>query len=311
MSRTLRVLELYAGIGGLAAALGRSAEVVAAVDINAAALEVYGHNFPHRRTTALVESLDISDLASLEADLWWASPPCQPFTRRGRRLDLEDPRAKTFIALVDRIVHVRPRYAAIENVVGFEASSARDLLRRRLDGAGYRQVHERLLCPSELGWPNRRPRYYLLASLEGDLGEPASSPLPRTPLAPLLESEASADLVLDPEVYRRYRHAVHVVGVADPEALTGCFTSAYGRSPVRSGSYLAGAAGPRHFSPEEVLRLLGYPLDYRFPPWAKETLKGRKKAWRLAGNSLSLPAVRHALSCIPGLQQCGGSRGGS
>uniref|UniRef100_A0A8C4RUF0 tRNA aspartic acid methyltransferase 1 n=1 Tax=Erpetoichthys calabaricus TaxID=27687 RepID=A0A8C4RUF0_ERPCA len=45
----LRVLELYSGIGGMHYALnasGLSAEVVAAVDVNTTANEVYKHNFP-------------------------------------------------------------------------------------------------------------------------------------------------------------------------------------------------------------------------------------------------------------------------
>ena len=46
-SRPLRVLELYSGIGGCSAALPPGTEVVAALDINEAALEVYRWNYPH------------------------------------------------------------------------------------------------------------------------------------------------------------------------------------------------------------------------------------------------------------------------
>ena len=79
-------------------------------------------------------------------------------------------------------------------------------------------------------------------------------------------------------------------------SVTACFTSAYGRSPVRSGSYLATAAGIRRFSPAEILRLLGFPADYELPP--EMTLRN---AWRLVGNSLSVPAVRTVLAAIPEL----------
>ncbi|MEM8994138.1 MAG: DNA cytosine methyltransferase, partial [Acidobacteriota bacterium] len=222
------MLELYAGVGGLAAALGPAAEIVAAVDINRSALEVYGHNFDHPRMTGLVEGLDAAELAALDADLWWASPPCQPFTRRGRRLDLDDPRAQTFKAFVDRIVRVRPRYLAMENVVGFESSAARDLLRSALDGAGYGRVREEVICPSELGWPNRRPRYYLVAS-RGAMREVPRKPPVRRNLAPLLDAADDPDLLLPEATARRYRHAIDVVERGDPGAISGCFTSAYGR----------------------------------------------------------------------------------
>ncbi|KAM9682532.1 tRNA (cytosine(38)-C(5))-methyltransferase isoform 2-T2 [Dama dama] len=51
----LRVLELYSGIGGMHQALREScvpAQVVAAVDVNTVANEVYKYNFPHTRLLA-------------------------------------------------------------------------------------------------------------------------------------------------------------------------------------------------------------------------------------------------------------------
>uniref|UniRef100_A0A8C8U6L1 tRNA aspartic acid methyltransferase 1 n=1 Tax=Peromyscus maniculatus bairdii TaxID=230844 RepID=A0A8C8U6L1_PERMB len=51
----LRVLELYSGIGGMHHALRESgipAHVVAAVDVNTVANEVYKHNFPHTHLLA-------------------------------------------------------------------------------------------------------------------------------------------------------------------------------------------------------------------------------------------------------------------
>lgn len=305
----LRVLELYSGLGGLAAALAPAcaegvAEVVGAIDVNRDALDVYGRNFPrHPRTVALIESLSARRLASFEADLWWASPPCQPFTRRGLRRDLHDPRAATFRALVERIEGVKPRYLALENVAPFESSDARDLLLGALERAGYESVVEQVLCPSELGVPNRRPRYYLLASrggvLQNDAFESPSTSREGKRLAHYVTADALEQdgLLLDEEQAWRYRHAIHIVEAHDPDAVTTCFTSAYGRSPVRSGSYLATEHGPRRFSPAEVLRLLGFPASFDLGKVST------KKSWRLAGNSLSIPAVRHVLSRIPQLSR--------
>lgn len=309
MGSTLRVLELYCGIGGLAAAIEPActrgaAEVAAGVDINRNALEVYSANFRHPVTAALIESLSAERLAAFEADLWWASPPCQPFTRRGLGRDLDDPRAATFRELVQRVAAVRPRYFALENVAPFESSEARLLLVRALEDAGYAHIEQQVLCPSRLGMPNSRPRYYLLASRGGELagaevgaaGGAAARPRDR-PLSEFLQPglQDANGLLLDAEIARRYRHALHVVDARDPGAVTSCFTAAYGRSPVRSGSYLGTENGPRRFSPAEVLRLLGFPSDFRL------AAGGREKSWRLAGNSLSIPAVRHVLSRIPEL----------
>lgn len=292
----LRLVELYCGIGGAAAALGAAGipcEGVGAFDISEPAIATYRHNFPgHPAEVRLIESLPQDRLRALEADLFWLSPPCQPFTRRGLQKHLDDPRAATFLAALAHIAHSRPPYVALENVVGFETSEARDRLLATLADAGYREVRERLLCPSELGWPNRRPRYYLLAA-RGPLLPPAS-PRRERRLADFLDSVAEPGLELAPDTAVRYAAALDRVAPADPAAIASCFTSAYGRSLVRSGSYIETAQGLRRCSPAEVLRLLGFPAGFAFPPNLSRSL-----AFRLAGNSLSLPAVQAVLASIP------------
>lgn len=296
-AQRLRVLELYCGIGGCAAALGDTAARIIAVDINRLALTVYRYNFEHPVVPALVESVEVDRLRRWEADLWWLSPPCQPFTRRGLQRDLEDPRAATFLAVLKRLAEARPAYVACENVPPFRESRARQRLLETLQRAGYRDVQEHLLCPTQLGVPNRRRRYYLIAAL-GALSPapplPASRHLNR--LSEYLDPEPAPDLTVDANVVARYRGALHVARADDPAAITHCFTSAYGRSPVRSGSYLATDSGVRRFSPGEILRLLGFPSTYRLPPELP-----LDKAWRLVANSLSIDAVRRVLSSIPEL----------
>ena len=86
----MRVVELFAGIGGCSAALPPDCDVVQAVDQSPYAHAVYSHNFAHRYDTFNLAGLRPGQLE--EADLWWMSPPCQPFTVRGRQRDLDDPR---------------------------------------------------------------------------------------------------------------------------------------------------------------------------------------------------------------------------
>ncbi len=299
-----RVLELYCGIGGVSAALGSAGHVVGAFDLNTRALAVYRANFPHPARARNLESISDTELRELGADLWWLSAPCQPFTRRGLRRDAEDARAKTFLFMIERIGALLPPWVALENVPAFVGSQVHEILLRTLEDSGY-AVSEHLLCPSDLGLPNQRLRYYLVASRQDDLRPPTpprSSGLHR-PLTDYLDSEPEPGLDVDAGFARRYSRALHVVDAGDPEAVTSCFTSGYGRSRVKSGSYLAysnggGARTLRRFSPREILRLLGFPEDYRLPPDLR-----RDQAWRLVGNSLSLPPVRKVLATVPGLEE--------
>ncbi len=318
MADRLRVLELFCGIGGCAAALGERADVVAAVDINQVALSVYRHNFRHPVQVRTIESLPAPVCREYAADLWWMSPPCQPYTVRGRRLDVHDPRAESLLTVIERIAQIRPRYVALENVPGFPGSRAHQRLRATLDAHGY-DVQEQILCPTQLGVPNRRRRFYLVAGRSGRLRErtpgdcppardatsgrwspaPASDE-PRRPwqftVRQILDAEPADQLWVPGELLERYRTAIHVLDPDDAYAESHCFASGYGQSIVRSGSYLAASCGVRRFSPQEILRLLCFPPGFRLP----ESLTLRK-AWELVGNSLSVAAVRHVLAAIPEL----------
>lgn len=288
----LRVLELFAGIGGLAAAVAGRADVVAAIDHDRDAAETYAALFGPPLVRNLM-SVPIPALAAFEADLWWMSPPCQPYTVRGRMRDLDDARAAPFVRLLDAIEAVRPRYVAVENVPPFRVSRARERLVAVLERCGY-TVRERLLCPADLGAPVQRLRYYLVA---GPDVRPWRRKLWRgEPLAPYLDRDAPAELDVPADLRARFGDAFHVVDADDPDAVACCFTSAYGKSPVYAGSYLRDRGRLRRFSPEEIAALHGMPASLRFP----ERLSLRRR-WDLVGNSLSVRAVREVLDSVPAL----------
>jgi site-specific DNA-cytosine methylase len=303
----LRILELFCGIGGCAAAVGERADVVAAVDINRVALSVYSRNFKHPVVVRTIETLAAQTFEDWDADLWWLSPPCQPYTVRGRQLDVHDVRAASLLAVLDRIAELRPVYVALENVAGFQGSRAHHRLRETLQSAGY-EMREGIVCPTELGVPNRRPRFYLVASRRSLAGPALLPDRPRRTetgkngerwlfrIGEILDASPQTELWLPPQFADKYRGAIHLVDPADPAAESHCFTSAYGDSYVRSGSYLATPYGVRRFSPSEILRLLGYPGTYTLPPEMS-----LRSAWRVVGNSLSLATVRYVLSAIPEL----------
>ncbi|CDQ80177.1 tRNA (cytosine(38)-C(5))-methyltransferase [Oncorhynchus mykiss] len=164
----LRVLELYSGIGGMHYALtesGVAAKVVAAVDVNTTANEIYKHNFPNTPLLPkTIEGMTLDDFNKLAFDMILMSPPCQPFTRIGLQGDISDPRTKSFLYILDllpRLIKL-PRFILLENVKGFETSSARDSLVKTLKECGY-NYQELMVSPTCLGMPNSRLRYFMIA----------------------------------------------------------------------------------------------------------------------------------------------------
>ncbi|XP_073190232.1 tRNA (cytosine(38)-C(5))-methyltransferase isoform X3 [Lepidochelys kempii] len=98
------------------------------------------------------------------------SPPCQPFTRIGLQGDVSDPRTNSFLYILDILPRLQrlPKYILLENVKGFETSSARDKLVETLKKCGFK-YQEFLLSPTYLGIPNSRLRYFLIAKLQSEL----------------------------------------------------------------------------------------------------------------------------------------------
>ncbi|NWT79701.1 TRDMT methyltransferase, partial [Lanius ludovicianus] len=143
------------------------AEVVAAVDVNTLANDVYKHNFPNTPLWAkTIEGITLKDFDRLSFDMILMSPPCQPFTRIGLQGDVSDPRTKSFLYVLDILPRLQklPKYLLLENVKGFESSSARNELLQTLTTCGFK-YQEFLLSPTCLGIPNSRLRYFLIAKL--------------------------------------------------------------------------------------------------------------------------------------------------
>ncbi|XP_075231567.1 tRNA (cytosine(38)-C(5))-methyltransferase [Lycorma delicatula] len=164
----MRVLELFSGIGGMHYAMeasGINAEVVAAVDINTVANLVYKHNFPSTKLYQKnIQSFSVEEINKISPDIILMSPPCQPFTRIGLKKDLKDERTCALLYLINILPHLdeKLKYILVENVKGFEKSEAKERLTNCLKNSGF-IYQEFILCPTQIGIPNSRSRYYLIA----------------------------------------------------------------------------------------------------------------------------------------------------
>ncbi|CAJ1082538.1 tRNA (cytosine(38)-C(5))-methyltransferase [Xyrichtys novacula] len=186
----LRVLELYSGIGGMHYALKESGlpfQVVAAIDINTTANEIYKHNFPDTPLwNKTIEGIQLDDFNRLSFDMILMSPPCQPFTRIGLQGDIADPRTKSFLYILDLLPRLcrLPRFILLENVKGFECSTARERLVTTLKECGY-IYQEIMMSPTSVGIPNSRLRYYLIAVISTEKSSrPMTSKITDAPSRP-------------------------------------------------------------------------------------------------------------------------------
>lgn len=298
-TNTLEILELFAGIGGVAYALQGAASITA-IDISQHAYSIYSANFQHPFLVQEIASLPDVDFEKRKHCLWWSSPPCQPYSRRGHQLDQSDSRSHGIRRVMQALEAFSPPMLAIENVLGFERSLAFQQMQSWLHRAGY-WSQSLTVCPTEWGWKNRRPRFYLIASKVS--GRPWSSP-PRLSCSfrPLLQSiepdGPTQHLWLPGNVIEKYASAIDLVddSFARP---TACFGSSYGKSILHAGSYLQTPWGVRRFTPREVARQLGFGDDFLLPNLSNSQPKSDRILWKYLGNSLSIHVVRYVLSHLP------------
>jgi tRNA (cytosine38-C5)-methyltransferase len=159
-------------------------ECCAAMDHSDLCNAVYEHNFLSGRNSdeiasvsrkrpmksVRIEQVTVQDLLKWKADLWMMSPPCQPHTRQheNQAKDILDARSDSFLHICRLLQNLepfasKPAMLVLENVVGFESSQSCQMwIQQSLSKCNYAiaQFH---LQPTQVGFPNDRPRYYCVA----------------------------------------------------------------------------------------------------------------------------------------------------
>ncbi len=289
----LQAVEFFSGIGSFAEACRQlPIEIIAAFDQNTAANAVYEFNFELKPEIKNLDSIDARRLP--DAHIWWLSPPCTPYSRRGKQSDLDDPRAKSLLHLIDILPIKRPRYFFLENVLGFAESNVRLRLIESLQKNGY-SISEIDLCSTHFGVPMRRPRRFIIASTEPASCVVNEKPQDRYQILPsFLDQEFDPALLVSDADLERYGRGFNIVDEDDASAIAICFTKGYWRCKLASGSLIRTKSGAvRRFSPKEILRLFGFSDSFEFPPQcALPTI------WQLLGNAVDIRAISHIINGV-------------
>ena len=181
----VRVVDLFSGAGGTSCGLRLAGMVpIAAVDIDAGALETYAANFPDAttiaadiRTVEVRKLLDVVEQAGRGDGLLLAAcAPCQPFSRQNRQKKASDDRADLLAEVVRFVDGLEPDFILVENVPAIReqlrpSAGPLDAFLKRIAHLGYAfQVHT--IQVAAYGVPQMRPRLVVLASRAGPVRLP-------------------------------------------------------------------------------------------------------------------------------------------
>lgn len=178
MSKTIKFIDLFAGIGGIRKGFeiacerkGFSSECVFTSEIKPHALEVLKQNHPGEEIHGDITQIKSSDIPNF--DFLLAGFPCQAFSSAGKRLGFSDTRGTLFFD-VERILKEKEPYGfVLENVEGLvnhDKEHPKDKIGRtlstilkRLDMLGYK-VSWKVLNAKYFGVPQERKRIYIVGT---------------------------------------------------------------------------------------------------------------------------------------------------
>lgn len=178
-----------------------------------------------------------------EIDAVFGGPPCQGFSRAGRR-NPNDPRNMLFREYLRVINELRPRYVVLENVTGFmdtrfygfvgvtgyrypDGEFVPNILRNEFQLIGYQTLEPRILNAAHYGVPQRRNRVIVMAYRNGMTPPIYPEPTYNDDTA-LTITDAISDLIRNENI----RNQVHDIDTAFQLA------SKVGRTPDINGNTL-------------------------------------------------------------------------
>lgn len=163
----MRVIDLFAGIGGLSLGFQNAGfEVSAAFDNWDPAIEVYKKNFSHpvfKRDLKITDNLE--DLAIYSPSIIIGGPPCQDFSSAGHRNESLG-RADLTFSFTEIIEKIKPAYFLMENVPRIQKSAILEAVEERFRKSDY-GLTKIVLDASRCGVPQQRKRFFMIGKLNG------------------------------------------------------------------------------------------------------------------------------------------------
>ena len=325
-AKLLTAASLFAGIGGFCLAFKNAGfGVVWANEIDQFAVQTYRQNFPEVKLyTQSIRDLSVVRDNLEPVDVLTAGFPCQPFSVAGAKQGFNDPRGKLFFEvtrLIREFGKQKPKLLVLENVRNILDHNGGKTFARiveEIQEAGY------WFQPNNVGVlntkehtdiPQNRERAYMVA-FSWDHFDTSNFEFPKVVEVKRsvrefldLESKASEELYF-PEDSKYGRMFVESMKNGNPNSSTYLLRRYYVRENKNDELFTLTANmgdgghnvpvirdswGIRKLSPEECLRLQGFPPDrYSFPDSVSKTQR-----YKQVGNSVTVPLVeRIAAECV-------------
>jgi DNA (cytosine-5)-methyltransferase 1 len=291
--KSFTFIDLFSGIGGFhIAASSNGGKCIFSSEIDVEAARTYEANF-HLKPHGDITKIKVEDIPS--HDLLCAGFPCQPFSIIGNRMGFDDMRGTLFFEIA-RILRVkRPSMIMLENVKQLATHDGKKTIGRILeclDEIGYK-TYWRVLNALDYGLPQKRERTIIV----GFLDHSTEFLWPKK-----VEKYMPLDCLLDKDVDRRHyaspmirkkRKEAHKTSLKVSiwhENKGGNVSSHPFSCALRANAsynYLL-VNGERRLTPREMLRLQGFPENFKI-------VCSDSYVRKQAGNAVPVPMIRFVI----------------
>lgn len=176
---TIKVVDLFAGVGGLSLGAARAGfSIAAAVELDTQARETHKKNFPNiahlANDVALLSGSQLLQMARLNAAELGGligGPPCQGFSEIGLRT-AADPRNELLVHFFRLVSETRPAFFLAENVPGVTSLRNAETLKRAFElvPRSYTVLDPIIVKASDHGAPTTRTRVFFIGYDSGRIG---------------------------------------------------------------------------------------------------------------------------------------------
>lgn len=300
----MKVGALFAGIGGIELGfLNCGFKIDWAIDKDKYACQTYAFNFPD--TTIYEEDVRKINFVELKpVDIITAGFPCQPFSVCGKQKGFQDKRGNSFFEIMRAVDIIKPKVIFIENVANLtehEHGRTFNIIHNEIAVRDY-CIRYRVVDACNYGIPQHRTRIYLIAFKSEKACDAFKFPEPCKKEAHIFDfidkhKRCSPELLYynaqtpqykklkfviddDNQIYRFSDYGIQKSANGISFTLKANMGTWYNRIPVIKDDF-----GIRNITPEECLRLQGFPQSYCFPNIPT------KEKYKQAGNTVPVPII--------------------
>lgn len=300
--KTIRIIDLFAGIGGTRIGFEKAAE---SIDIKCEcvfssewdkyAQETYKANFGDEKIFGDIREVP-SNLIP-EHDILLAGFPCQPFSHAGKKAGFSDTRGTLFFEIERILRDKKPKAFLLENVKRLKTHDKGrtfEIMREHLLELGY-TIHHVVLKAKDFGLPQLRERIYIVGFLDPnvDFFFPLSTSS-NTRVGDILETNVDEKYTISDKLWeghqrRKKENKLKGKGfgygiVNENTPYTNTISARY----YKDGSEILiqqPNKNPRKLTPREASRLQGYPDTFKIPV-------SNNQAYKQFGNSVPVNVVQ-------------------